>query len=110
MSESHIRSPKQEIETARRVGGKVTKGSGNQTEKGDVRVRGVARIENKTTKHSSFSVTLDHLNKLDHAVMGTNEIPFMQIELLGGKRSFVLIPNMYLEDIIEAIRIAREKK
>ncbi|MCL5460342.1 hypothetical protein M3M33_17020, partial [Loigolactobacillus coryniformis] len=78
----HKRAPKQERLTAARIGGKVTNGSGNQVEKGDVRVRGVARVENKTTKHASFSVTIEHINKLDAAVLGTKEIPMMAIELM----------------------------
>lgn len=110
LSDSHKRAPRQERLTAQRVGGKVTNGSGNQAEKGDVRVRGVARIENKTTKHASFSVTIEHINKLDAAVLGTKEIPMMAIELLGGTRSFVVIPDIYLEDVVNALRIAGETK
>ena len=105
---SHRRAPKQEQETAKRINGKVTKGSGNQHEKGDVRVRGVARVENKTTKHASFSVTVEHLDKLDKAVLGTKELPFMAIELMGGARSFVVIPDIYFEDVIEALRTYKE--
>ena len=108
VSSSHKRAPKQEKETAKRIGGSLTKGSGNQYEKGDVRVRGVARVENKTTKHASFSVTVEHLDKLDRAVLGTKEIPFMAIELMGGARSFVVIPDIYFEDVIEAIRKYKE--
>lgn len=109
LSPSHIRARQQEKSTAKRIGGVTTKGSGNGVEKGDVRVRGVARVENKTTKHNSFSITTEHLDKLDRAVLGTNEIPMMQIELASGSRSFVVIPDIYLEDIIEAIRNANTK-
>ena len=109
ISPSHVRAKFQEKETADRLGGKQTKGSGNGVEKGDVRVRGIARIENKTTKNASFSVTCEHLNKLDQAVLGTDEIPMMQIEILSGAKSFVIIPDSYLEDIIEALRVAAQK-
>jgi hypothetical protein len=104
LSSSHKRSPIQEKLTADRIKGTLTRGSGNQQEKGDVRVRGVARVENKTTKHASFSITVEHLEKLDKAVLGTKEIHFMQVEILGGVRSFVVIPDIYLEDVIEALR------
>lgn len=109
LSESHRRAPKQEKLTATRLKGVTTKGSGNGVEKGDVRVRGVARVENKTTKYSSFSITLEHLDKLDKAVLGTKEIPFMQIELDSGNRSFIVIPDIYFEDIVEAIRVVNKK-
>lgn len=108
LTESHHRAKVQEKNTAKRVGGVTVKGSGNGVEKGDVRIRNVARIENKTTKHASFSVSVDHLDKLDTAVLGTKEIPFMQIELMGGARSFIVIPDIYFEDIIEAIRNANK--
>lgn len=104
LTDSHRRAKVQEKSTAKRLGGVTIKGSGNGVEKGDVRVRGVARVENKTTKHASFSVTVEHLDKLDVAVLGTKELPFMQIELLGGARSFVVIPDIYFEDVIEALR------
>jgi hypothetical protein len=106
---SHARAPNQEKETAKRTGGKVTARSGAGLVKGDVRVKGIARIENKTTKHRSYSVTTETLDKLENAIAGTSEIPIMQIELNSGTHKFVLIPDMYLEDIIEALRIATEK-
>lgn len=106
---SHARSRQQEKETADRTGGRTTHRSGAGLIKGDVRIKGIARIENKTTKHRSYSVTCETIDKLDAAVAGSNEIPMMQIELNGGTHKFVLIPDLYLEDIIECIRIASEQ-
>jgi hypothetical protein len=101
---SHARAPKQEKETAVRVGGKQTPRSGAGTIKGDVRVRGVVRIENKTTEHKSFSVTTEHIAKLEAAVASGTEIPMMQIELDSGRVSFVVIPDNYLETIVDALK------
>lgn len=108
-SASHARSPGQEKETAKRTGGQVTARSGAGLIKGDVRVKGIARIENKNTIHRSYSVTTETLDKLEAAIAGTSEIPVMQIELNGGTHKFCIVPDMYLEDIIEAIRIANSK-
>ncbi len=106
---SHARSKVQEKETANRTGGKVIHRSGAGLIKGDVRIKGVARIENKTTKHNSYSVTTETIDKLYAAVAGSKEIPIMQVELNGGTHKFLILPDMYLEDIIEAIKIATEQ-
>jgi hypothetical protein len=101
---SHARSRVQEKETAERTGGEQTPRSGAGRIKGDVRVRGVARVEDKTTKHASFSVTTKHLEKLDAAVAGSTEIPIMKIELVSGAYEFIVIPGIYFEDIINALK------
>lgn len=108
-TESHARSRVQEKETAKRTGGEQTPRSGAGRIKADVRVRGVARVEDKTTKHASFSVSVEHIEKLDNAIAGTTEIPFMKVELLSGAVEFVVIPGHYFEDIIELIRQSRLK-
>lgn len=105
---SHKRAPNQEKETATRIGGKPTPRSGAGVVKGDVRVRGVVRVENKTTEHKSFSVTVEHIAKLEAAVASVTEIPMMQIELDGGRVSFVLIPDKYLEQIVDALKLSSE--
>lgn len=107
---SHARSKEQEKETALRVGGKQVHRSGAGLVKGDVRVKGVARIENKTTKNKSFSITTELLDKLENAVAGAREIPFMQIEINSGTHKFVVIPDMYLEDLINALKFYEENK
>lgn len=100
---SHARSKVQEKETAKRVGGKQTARSGAGRIKGDVRAKGVCRIENKTTQFKSYGVSVDDIQKIENAVIGTDEIPFMQIELLGGAIKFVVIPDSYLDDLITLI-------
>lgn len=103
---SHARAKQQEKETALRFGGRVTKASGALNEKGDVRVKGVTRIENKTTKHDSFSVSVELVEKLENSVAGSDEVPIMQVELRGGSVKFVVIPDLYLDDIIQALKNA----
>jgi Holliday junction resolvase len=83
---SHARSPKQEREIAKRMGGSVTRGSGSGNEKGDVRVYRVCRIEAKTTKNKSFSVTREMIEKIETAAMCNGELPALVIEFNEGGR------------------------
>jgi hypothetical protein len=80
---AHNRAPVMEKEIAKRVGGKVTKASGAQGEKGDARVRGLVRIEAKATSNKSFSVTREMIEKIEAAALGSGEVPYIEIELLG---------------------------
>lgn len=90
------------------MGGKQTKASGALNEKGDVRIHKVARIENKTTKHDSFSVSVDLVEKLQNSVAGSGEVPIMQVELRGGSCKFIVIPDIYLDDFIQSLKIVTE--
>lgn len=107
ISKAHARAPVQEKKLAKTTGGKVTRGSGNQVEKGDVRLRGFARIEAKTTVHASYSVTAKTLQKLNDAVVGAGEVPALVVELELGKHTFVVLPEYALEMILEALRNAK---
>lgn len=100
---SHKRSKQQEKALARRVGGHVTPGSGNGSIKGDVRKRGVVRIEAKTTKNKSFSVTLDMIRKIEDAALPANEMPVLVIEFIdenGRPISEVAVVPTYVLDSI----------
>jgi len=102
---SHERAPAQEAELAKRFGGKVTRGSGNGNDKGDVRVKGVLRIEAKTTKHKSFSVTQDMLDKIEEAALTSAELPALVVEFNEeGKplRSVAVVPLWALDALIPA--------
>ena len=79
-SASHIRSKAQEREIAARL----VPRSGAGMIKGDVRVTGVLRIECKTTKHKSFSVTLDMVRKIEEAAAQAGEMPALVIEFNDG--------------------------
>ncbi len=107
---SHARSREQEQETAKRVGGKTIHRSGAGLVKGDVRLKGITRIENKTTKAASYGVSVETITKLENAVAGSGEIPVLQVELLLGACKFIVLPDMYLDDIITAIEFYHEYK
>lgn len=103
-SAAYIRAPKQEREIAKRVGGRVTPGSGAGEEKADVRVRGLHRIECKATSRQSFSVTREMLDKLSTAAHTAGEMPLLVIEFLptedhtGGT---VVVCPAYLLDALK---------
>jgi Holliday junction resolvase len=99
---SHTRSPRQEREIAKRVGGAVTRGSGSGNEKGDVRVYRVCRIEAKTTKNKSFSVTREMVGKIENAAMCNGELPALVIEFNeeGRKVCEVAVVPMWCLELI----------
>ncbi len=100
-SKSHARAPRQEREVATRLGGKVTPRSGaGGFQKGDVRVKGVARLECKTTKHKSFSVTADMIRKVEDAAMTSGEVPVIVVEIDGGAHTAAVMPMWALELIL----------
>ncbi len=85
-SVSHVRSPKQELELANRFKGALVPGSGSGHQKGDVKgCYGIIRIEAKTTKNKSFSVTRDMLNKIEEAALCNTEIPAIVIEFIDER-------------------------
>lgn len=102
---SHKRAKKQERELAARVGGRLTPASGAKAEKGDVRVKGVLRIEAKTTKNKSFSVTLDMIRKIEEAALGCGEMPALVIEFIDERgrpiKEVAVVPTYVLDSIGE---------
>lgn len=98
------RSRQQEKETAQRIGGRVTKASGaGAFEKGDVRVQRVARLELKTTKARSFSVTEAMIDKIEAQALQAGEVPAMEIEIdnTGTKRKVCVIPLWALDVLLQ---------
>ena len=67
LSAAHRHAPKHEKTTAKRLGGKLTAGSGSKTEKGDIVVKGVLRLELKCTTRKSYSLTRETWAKIDAA-------------------------------------------
>jgi hypothetical protein len=104
---SHARSKQQEAEVAAKIGGVQVRRSGAGVEKGDVRLKNFVRVEAKTTKNKSFSVTEEILDKLDDSVLGSGEVPLFHIEILGGRRKCVVLPEWSLELIVEALENKR---
>lgn len=104
-SKAYRASPKLEKKLAKRTKGYRTAGSGNKKEKGDVRVRGVARIEHKATQASSFRVTKDMLDKIENAGRGCDEIPILVVDFLNERgeteqREIAVLPFRDLLDLI----------
>lgn len=102
-SASHKRARLQEKEVSVRLGGRPTPGSGAFDVKGDVRVKSVARVECKTTKHKSFSVTLDMARKIEEAALAGGEMPVLLIEFNDGEgrklSELAVIPSYFLDDL-----------
>lgn len=103
LSNSHRRAKKQERELAKRTNGKITPASGSGLVKGDVRIKGIARIEAKTTKNKSFSITLDMIRKIEEAAMSGGEMPVIVVEFsdgFGKKLAEVAVMPTYVLDSI----------
>jgi hypothetical protein len=96
----------QEKNLARRIGGRVTKGSGNQDDKGDVVLDGVVRIECKTTADKSYGLSWADIQKIEKAVANTGELPCMVIQWTDpngrviGEAAVMKMKN--LDDVIAA--------
>lgn len=106
---SKRRAPKQERELAQRIGAALTPGSGSQSMKGDVRLKGVLRVEAKCTRHKSYSLSLDTFEKIENAasLCGRAEIPAMHIEFLTQDgapiKALAVIRADDLEDLIRRL-------
>lgn len=94
-----------EKKLAKKVGGYRTSGSGNKLEKGDVRLRGVMRLEHKATQNKSFSVTREMLEKIELAARGCDEIPILVVEFLDerGASTGIQVAITPLRDILDLI-------
>lgn len=104
LTRSHKRSKVQEQETAKRVGGRTTPASGAGSVKGDVRKTRVLRIECKTTKNKSFSVTREMVEKLELAATLAGEMPVLVIEFNDGRgrklSELVVCPSYVLDTFL----------
>ncbi|MCK5307075.1 MAG: hypothetical protein KAJ73_00555 [Zetaproteobacteria bacterium] len=103
---SHRRAPNQEKDWAKRSGGKLVPGSGCSYQKGDVKgAFGHFRIECKTTKKKSFSVTRDMIKKVEEAGLPSGEAPVLIIEFLdeqgNPEMEIAVLPTYVLEGIAE---------
>jgi hypothetical protein len=105
LSNSHRRSKNQERQLADKLGGKLTPASGARDVKGDVRIKGFVRLEAKTTKNKSFSVTIEMIDKIETAAVGASEMPVIVVEFndgFGRKLKEVAILPMYsLQTLID---------
>lgn len=105
---SHARAPKQEREAAKRLGGTLIKGSGSGDTKGDLRVKGILRLETKCTQRGSFSVTREMVRKIEDAALSSGELPAIEIEFLDAKGKVVqrvaVLPSISLDMLVAARR------
>lgn len=99
-SPSHVRAKEQEREVAKRL----VPRSGAGDVKGDVRVRNVIRIECKTTKNASFSVTLDMVRKIEDAAVAAGEMPAIIVEFNDGNgnklHELAVVPVYAINELI----------
>lgn len=104
-------SRRSEKKLAAELGGKVTKGSGNKDEKGDVRVKGVFRIENKDTQHKSFSITREMIDKIESAALHCNELPFIQVTFIDDSENVIsrlaVCPKYVLDEFKNALDLIK---
>lgn len=100
-----------EKKVAAKFGGHRTAGSGNKKEKGDVRVKNVARIEHKATKHDSFRVTKEMIDTIELAARGCDEMPIIIVELVDPKgkptHSIACIRVDDLEELLAHAKLAK---
>jgi hypothetical protein len=85
------------------LGGKPVKGSGCGFEKGDVRVKGIMRVENKCTQNKSFSLKREMLDKIEQAALNSGEVPAMEIEFIddrGNSLHKVAVVPVWVLDMI----------
>lgn len=98
---AHSRSPKQEKEIAKNLGGKRVKGSGCGFEKGDVRIKNKVLVEAKCTEKKSFSVTREMVEKIEDAALGQGELPVIAIEFLGDiPKKVCVVPEWVLNELV----------
>lgn len=103
LTPSHRRAPKQEEQLAARLKGSRVPGSGAGSMKGDVRAFRVLRVEAKTTKSNSFSVTREMVRKIEEAAASGGELPAIVVEFndgAGKKQLEVAVVPMYVLDAI----------
>lgn len=82
LSDSHRHAPKQEKALSKSIKGRMVVGSGSGTEKGDVRLEKIVRIEAKCTQHKSFSLKKELVDKMENIALQAGEVPVIQIDFL----------------------------
>lgn len=104
-SKAYRASPRLEKKLAKKTKGYTTTGSGNKKEKGDVRVRGIARMEHKATQAASFRVTKEMLDKIELAGRGCDELPVLVVDFLDerGRTTGQEIACIPLQDLLDLI-------
>ena len=106
-------SYKQEKTFADGIGARATGGSGRFDTKGDSRLKGIARFDNKATQKASYSIKLADLKKLENQCFLTGEEAVFQVDFLSEackvKGSYVITTKNHYMDLIEAYKNNDEK-
>ena len=106
LTPSHLRSKAQEREAAQRM--VMVPGSGNGAVKGDCRLKSIVRLECKTTRNKSFSVTRGMLEKIEAAAVMSAETPALEIEFCdkhgNPQLSCLIMPKWALTEFIQMKR------
>jgi Holliday junction resolvase len=88
----------------REIAAYVTKGSGNQAEKGDVRLKGKLRIECKSTDAKSFTVTREMLDKIADAACLAGERPVLAVRFANNfgqtLREVFVVEKWVLDELV----------
>ena len=99
------RSQKQELQIAGQFDGRTQPGSGAMPwAKGDVRKKGVFRIEAKFTEAKSYSLKLEDLEKIEAECEGAEKPIFIIDYLENGTRSlrgrYAVLTDTHLEELL----------
>lgn len=103
-SASHAHAPKQEAGLVSSINARLVKASGSGYEVGDVRVKGVIRIDCKSTINNSYSLKAETMEHLQMAAMQDGEVPALQLDFLTTdgevEQRLAIIPLWALEQLI----------
>lgn len=95
------RATRQEKHNAKKVAGRVTSNSGAGDEKADVRIKGILRDENKTTKAKSFVLKLADLQKVAGEAED-GEIPVLTVSFEDDlRKQYRVISNDWFLELLE---------
>ena len=100
-------SPKQERRVADLVGGKNTPASGAKEIKGDIRLKGLLRIECKATEKPEYVLTHKVIDKIKEQALTCAELPCVQVDFLGEIIRKVYILEMFTlpEEVVNKFQL-----
>lgn len=102
---------KSEREVAARLGGRRVPLSGAGVEKGDGRVPGMYRIENKTTERSHYSLTAMNWHKIHKAARFAGEEPLFHVRMKSSVFGYVEVVVLRREaffPMVEQFRLGHQ--
>lgn len=95
----------QEKTFAKGIGAKQTSSSGRFDTKGDSRIKGIVRFDNKATQKKSYSIKLDDLQKLEKQCYLSGEEVVFQLDFLSPScrpiGSYAIITTKHYQELLE---------